>query len=490
MYILFSPSLYLTLFLSLTHSYLSFSLILLSPSLLLSHSQMFSTEDNIPVRLTFPDNDRLLVGNLTNCMKSPTRMGSHVKKKLCYDTIQSASANVETVNVGNFCMLSSNSMLPLTKTSYYVPSTTPPPQSSRTVSPYFYVGDQDESSMDSIVDYNITKCVSPTPYNSPQHQSSSVLRSTPYPWSLSELLHLSTAASPSSSFMSSPNISPIKLSSPIQERDYSQIDGIVSYEMTHDSGYCSSNYSNGSNSTIVNMDEPIQYNSILPAKQRRCSSLCIEEREEDDEEFGDVTPTPGTSPDSFRTSLHGNMYNDRPMFKRSSSLPILSSPIPHRKLYDGRDTRSSKQNIVNFDKSGLLGSFEESILKDRFTPSGSIPGFKFKISASGLFTSPPATLPFTSHFYTFSDVYCPSPYTGHVKLDQCGTHGYQISKQGRIQATILDPENSVIRLFLIPYDIRDMPPRSQTFIRHRVYAFNKTGNKTLQYLVNIRIMSG
>jgi len=225
----------------------------------------------------------------------------------------------------------------------------------------------------------------------------------------------------------------------------------------------------------------------LKGTQRRSSSLCIEEEEDDDIS----SLTPGTSVDDVRASWHGNPFLDKPSFKRSTSLPLLSSPVLYRKsCCRAGDRKITGQKIVNFDKNCLLGSFEESILKDRFTPCGSIAGFKFKMSCSGLFSSPPVTLPFTGNFYSFSELYCPSPYTGCIKLDQCGTHGYQISKQGRIQATIFDPENSVLRIFLIPYDVRDMPPRSQTFIRQRIQAVRGESERNLQYHIHLRLMSG
>lgn len=39
-----------------------------------------------------------------------------------------------------------------------------------------------------------------------------------------------------------------------------------------------------------------------------------------------------------------------------------------------------------------------------------------------------------------------------------------------MQATLLNPMGTVVRMFVIPYDMRDMPPLHHTFIRQRILA--------------------
>lgn len=46
--------------------------------------------------------------------------------------------------------------------------------------------------------------------------------------------------------------------------------------------------------------------------------------------------------------------------------------------------------------------------------------------------------------------------------------GYSIPRTGTVQATLLNPLGMVVRMFVVPYDFRDMPIMSQTFIRQRV----------------------
>jgi hypothetical protein len=42
-----------------------------------------------------------------------------------------------------------------------------------------------------------------------------------------------------------------------------------------------------------------------------------------------------------------------------------------------------------------------------------------------------------------------------------------------VQATLLNPQGTVVRMFFVPYDFRDMPAMTQTFIRQRVLALDE-----------------
>ena len=161
------------------------------------------------------------------------------------------------------------------------------------------------------------------------------------------------------------------------------------------------------------------------------------------------------------------------------SMPKYKAPSPRA------SPKARKRKAL---RPALLGSFEESMLRNRFTPAGLIQGFKFRMSASGLSSSPSVSLPFTAQYYNYSEA--PSPYTGCISMSNCGTHGYQIPRQGRIQATILDPDNNAIRIFLVSFDVRDMPPRCHTFLRHRIYSVNEQGKKSLMYHIHFRLISG
>lgn len=51
--------------------------------------------------------------------------------------------------------------------------------------------------------------------------------------------------------------------------------------------------------------------------------------------------------------------------------------------------------------------------------------------------------------------------------------GYSVPRKGTIQATLLNPMGTVVRMFVVPYDLRDMPVMHQTFMRQRVLAFDE-----------------
>lgn len=60
--------------------------------------------------------------------------------------------------------------------------------------------------------------------------------------------------------------------------------------------------------------------------------------------------------------------------------------------------------------------------------------------------------------------------------------------------TLFNPLRTVVKMFVLPYDLSDMPPSSQTFIRQRTY-YMPTGDendppdlipKWLRFVINIR----
>lgn len=60
--------------------------------------------------------------------------------------------------------------------------------------------------------------------------------------------------------------------------------------------------------------------------------------------------------------------------------------------------------------------------------------------------------------------------------------GYSIPRTGNVQATLLNPFGTVVRMFVVPYDFRDMPNMSQTFIRQRVLAVDDRSDLELKNL--------
>ncbi|VEN41513.1 unnamed protein product [Callosobruchus maculatus] len=149
----------------------------------------------------------------------------------------------------------------------------------------------------------------------------------------------------------------------------------------------------------------------------------------------------------------------------------------------------------NAPASGLLGSFEESVLNGRLEPVSTVHGFTAELGASGSFVPKHLVLPVTVFFYTLGDNdKVSSPYLGHINL---GKKGYNVPKSGTVQVTLFNPLGTVIKMFVIMYDLSDMPPNSQTFIRQRTLYMPMNckdtniewGPKWLRYLIHLRFLS-
>lgn len=81
--------------------------------------------------------------------------------------------------------------------------------------------------------------------------------------------------------------------------------------------------------------------------------------------------------------------------------------------------------------------------------------------------------------------------------------GYVIPRTGQVQATLLNPNGMVVRMFVVAYDFRDMPAMSQTFVRQRILSFDENANpgqsvddltaseqmKLLRYAIHLRYAS-
>jgi len=150
----------------------------------------------------------------------------------------------------------------------------------------------------------------------------------------------------------------------------------------------------------------------------------------------------------------------------------------------------------------LLGNFEESVLNGRLDPVGVVEGFSAEIGASGTFCPKHVTLPVTAFYFQVSEDNAPSPYLGHINLEPLvSSKGYKIPRKGTIQVTLFNPNKTVVKMFVVMYDLTDMPANSQTFLRQRTVYMptgkNLKGEKVtkdhletfLRYLIHLRIQS-
>ncbi|XP_069820957.1 atos homolog protein B [Dendropsophus ebraccatus] len=147
--------------------------------------------------------------------------------------------------------------------------------------------------------------------------------------------------------------------------------------------------------------------------------------------------------------------------------------LKSRNLRSLRKGQAGRSCTGNWAKScisrSLLGNFEESILRGRFPPCGQIEGFTAEIGASGSYCPQHVTLPVEVTYFHISEHSAPSPFLGVIDLDAVGKKGYSVPSTGTIQVTLFNPNKTVVKMFLVTYDFKDMPVNHVTFLRHRIF---------------------
>ncbi|XP_015906566.2 atos homolog protein A isoform X1 [Parasteatoda tepidariorum] len=211
------------------------------------------------------------------------------------------------------------------------------------------------------------------------------------------------------------------------------------------------------------------------------------------------------------------------VFHQRSGLPLTSSPAPMRKCgtcfdFDSsiisvsaikralfekdpeeeidleKDLHFSTSAPASIFSSSLLGTFEESVLNGRLEPVSTVEGFTAEIGASGSFCPRHIKLPVTVFFYTLHDMdKVTSPYMGHINLN---CKDYHVPKRGTVQVTLFNPHDTVVKMFVVRYDLSDMPINCQTFLRQRTLYMpsdasesDTDAQKWLRYLIHLRFMS-
>ncbi|KAJ3408906.1 hypothetical protein HDV05_004693 [Chytridiales sp. JEL 0842] len=156
----------------------------------------------------------------------------------------------------------------------------------------------------------------------------------------------------------------------------------------------------------------------------------------------------------------------------------------------------------------LVGSYENSILTGRMStlPSKPIP-FQAEIGVIGLGKCQPKLkcpshlhLEFSSYFYDLQeDEGKGTPYVGCIDVEGLGglvmeasqnkeadekrfrekwVGGYRLPPKGQLQIVIKNPSRTAVKVFLIPYDFRDMPPNTKTFLRQKIYSTTASSPST------------
>ncbi|XP_054721539.1 atos homolog protein A-like [Uloborus diversus] len=139
----------------------------------------------------------------------------------------------------------------------------------------------------------------------------------------------------------------------------------------------------------------------------------------------------------------------------------------------------------------LLLNFEESILAGCLEPVKTVIGYKVEIGASGSFCPDHLTLPADVSFYELKSSHQHTvPYRAHVTFEDIE---YYLPKKGSMQVTLFNPSETVVKMFVLNYDLSNMPPLHHTFIRQKTYympvdAADKDP-KWLRYIIHLRFAS-
>ncbi|CAH2056627.1 unnamed protein product, partial [Iphiclides podalirius] len=154
--------------------------------------------------------------------------------------------------------------------------------------------------------------------------------------------------------------------------------------------------------------------------------------------------------------------------------------------------RPEKPKLRVGPSTGLLGSFEESALKGRLEPVATVHGFTAELGASGAFCPPHRRLPVTVFFYAPGETN--APYMGHINL---GAGGYRVPRAGTVQVSLFNPHGTLVKMFVVLYELTQMPPRARTFLRQRTLYVPARAprapplhhHKWLRYLIHLRFMT-
>ncbi|XP_074604964.1 atos homolog atossa [Brevipalpus obovatus] len=144
---------------------------------------------------------------------------------------------------------------------------------------------------------------------------------------------------------------------------------------------------------------------------------------------------------------------------------------------------------------GLLGNFEESMLNGRIAPTRVVEDFSAEIVATNFSLnqcSKRIHLPVTVFFYAIHDHdKVTTPYLGYINLNKTR---YRVpGRDGVIQLALFNPCGTAVHIFLVRYDLKDMPANSRTFLRQRTYCMpsgtspnDLSARKWLRYLIHLR----
>ncbi|GFT24078.1 protein FAM214A [Nephila pilipes] len=178
---------------------------------------------------------------------------------------------------------------------------------------------------------------------------------------------------------------------------------------------------------------------------------------------------------------------------------VLNKSIPFDKRYASckihKVPGNSLRHISKFPVGKkLLVNFEESILKGCLPVTSNVQGFYAEIGASGSFFPSHLTLPADVSFYDLGNSHQgAAPYVAHVNLENAE---YFLPRRGAMQVTLFNPSETVVKMFVLNYDLSTMPPMCHTFIRQKIYYLpvcstegSPETQKWLRFIIHLKFAS-
>uniref|UniRef100_A0A5K4F3B9 DUF4210 domain-containing protein n=1 Tax=Schistosoma mansoni TaxID=6183 RepID=A0A5K4F3B9_SCHMA len=228
------------------------------------------------------------------------------------------------------------------------------------------------------------------------------------------------------------------------------------------------------NSSDNNENSSHKSNQTMTSFRRRPSSLRFTSQYQEQSYERNTISTSIVGSSNNRHTLAGARRRNYPIEINSTELSCSAPPSggrsfqPHKNITNRLANTMACTPVPHGSSQHLLVNFEESMLNGRIHPVGQVEGFSIELGASGSFYPNHIRLPMKAYFFNLSDDNAPSPYLGYADLKQLPNNkGYHIPKKGSIQLTLFNPTGLVVKMFVIVYDLADMPPNCQTFLRQR-----------------------